>query len=244
MKMGMKSPAFYLDLVKSRRNLSFKSIPHCCKALGFNKEESEYFENLVLFNQAKTIEEKNRFYQKMLNNKKVNMNLISKEMYEFYSKWHHTAIREMLFYYPFKNNYRDLAKQLYPSITEDEAKKSIELQERLGFIEKSDFGYKQKTPTITTGDEITQAFEVANFQLNTMDLAKHALDNFSAKTRDISTLTLSLSEKGFKNIKSIIQNTRKDILKEAQLDENESKVYQINLQLFPLTKEFTSQNKG
>ncbi len=242
-KMAMKSPGYYLDIINGRRNLSLNNIPLCFKALNLSKNEANYFESLVLFNQAKSIEDKNRYYQRLLNNKKVNMNLVNKDMYQFYSKWYHTAIRELLFYFPFNNNYRDIAKQLNPPISEDEAKKSIKLQEKLGFIKKNLNRYYQNSPTITTGDEVIQSMEIENYQIDTMNIAKNALNNTPAKLRDISTLTLSLSEKGFNNIKSLIQKTRKEILTEAQNDSSENRVYQVNFQLFPLTKEFKNNKR-
>jgi uncharacterized protein (TIGR02147 family) len=167
------------------------------------------------------------------------MNILNKHMYEYFSKWYHVAIREMLFYYPFKDNVRDLAKQLFPPITEKEAKESIALQERLEIIKRTETGYKQTDSTITTGDETIQDLQLVNFQSEMMDHAKKALDLVPANQRDISSLSLSLSENGFKNAKKILQNTRKELLKEAQTDLNEDRVYQINFQLFPLSKKFT-----
>ncbi len=160
-------------------------------------------------------------------------------MYEYFSKWHHIAIREMLYYFPFNGNYRDLSKQLVPAISENEAKDSIELQERLEIICKDDNGcFKQVSSTLTTGNETFHNLELENFQIETIELAKRALDTFPAEQRDISTLSLSLSKKGFSKAKQILQDTRKQLLKEAQQDAQEERVYQINFQLFPLSKKY------
>jgi uncharacterized protein (TIGR02147 family) len=88
---------------------------------------------------------------------------------------------------------------------------------------------------LSTGDQV-KSVEVANFQLQTIDLAKSAISDIPSNQRDISTLTLSISEEGFKKITGILRTTRKEILKVAQNDSNEDRVYQMNIQLFPLTK--------
>ncbi len=239
LKLGLKSHGFLSDIISGRRNISSKHLDGCVTALSFDKFEADYFENLVFFNQAKTVDEKNRYYKRLLNNKKVNMNLINKNMYEYFSKWYHIAIREMLYYFPFDGNYRDLSKQLVPAITEKEAKESVELQQRLNIISENEEGvFNQTSNTLTTGNETFHNLELENFQLETMELAKRALDTFPADQRDISTLSLSLSKKGFSKAKQVLQDTRKQLLKEAQSDSDEERVYQINFQLFPLSKKY------
>lgn len=95
--------------------------------------------------------------------------------------------------------------------------------------------YFQKDTMISTGDEV-DSIEVANFQLETIELAKNAIANIRSSQRNISTLTFSISEDGYKKIVDIIRSTRKEISKVAHSDKDEDRVCQLNIQLFPLTK--------
>ena len=56
------------------------------------------------------------------------------------------------------------------------------------------------------------------------------------KNREISTLTLGISRDGFNQIKERIRSFRKEVIEIARNDENEDRVYQCNLDLFPLTR--------
>jgi uncharacterized protein (TIGR02147 family) len=236
LKLGVKSSGFFSEILSNKRNVSQKNILQLFTVLGFDKDESRYFDCLVNFNQAGSLPEKDYWLQKMLECKKVNLKLLNKDVYEYFSKWYYTAIREMLFYYKEAVDPKTVAGKLNPQLKADEVKNAITLLERLAMIEKKDDGsYTQKDAVISTGNQV-KSVEVANFQLQTLDLAKNAVSTFPSWQRDISTLTLSISGDGFKKIVEILQKTRKEIIKVAQSDTQEDRVCQVNIQFFPLTK--------
>lgn len=235
LKLGVKSSGFLSEIFNGKRNLSQTNILQWFKVIGFDKDESNYFECLVHFNQTRSFSEKDYWLKKMMECKRVNMKLINKDVYEYFSKWYYTAIREMLFFNKDPDS-KKIAARLNPTIKADEVKAAFALLERLKMIEKtSDNSYIQKDPIISTGNQVNSV-EVANFQIQTIELAKKAVETVPSDKRDISTLTISISDAGFKKIAEVLQKTRKEILKVAQNDSNEDRVYQVNIQLFPLTK--------
>lgn len=235
-KIGLNSTGFFSDVLKGNRNLTLPLILKFSKALKLKKDEQNYFENLVNFNQAKSADEKNNYYEKILSFKNIRADIIGKDQYEFYSKWYYSAIRELLYFYKFKNDYRSLAKKLNPSIRMEQAKKAVKILERTNLIKKDKKGYyKQTSSFITTGKEF-QPLNIHNFQTANMELAKQALERHPKDKRDISTLTLTLSESSFKNAKQEIEKLRKKLLLIAEQDKKVDRVYQANFQLFPLTK--------
>jgi uncharacterized protein (TIGR02147 family) len=236
LKLGVKSSGFLSEIINGKRNLSQKNILQWFKILGFDKDQSNYFEYLVHFNQTRSLIEKDYWLQKMMECKRVNLKLINKDIYEYFSKWYYTAIREMLFFHKETVDPKKIAARLNPPIKAEEAKTAFALLERLKMIEKRyDNSFVQKDPIISTGNQVNSV-EVANFQIQTIELAKIAVETVPSDKRDVSTLTISISGAGFKKIAEVLQKTRKEILKVAQNDANEDRVYQVNIQLFPLTK--------
>ena len=71
-----------------------------------------------------------------------------------------------------------------------------------------------------------------------MGLASEAIDRFKKEEREIATLSLSISEDMVLRIKSKLKTVRREILEMAELDENSERVYQINMQVFPLSKPY------
>jgi uncharacterized protein (TIGR02147 family) len=125
---------------------------------------------------------------------------------------------------------------LIPSITTEEAEKAVRDLEELEFIEKDAEGiYRQKSGTLSTGNEI-RSLQVLNFQLETMELAKAALDRFPVEERDISCITMTLSKPSFDQVKAEVQAFRKRLAAIAAADEKADQVYQCNVQFFPMTK--------
>src|SRR5262245_51414124 len=65
----LKSSNFLKLVIDGKRNLTLQTIHRFAKAFGMSKADADFFENLVLFNQAQSVEEKNRFYERIARSK-------------------------------------------------------------------------------------------------------------------------------------------------------------------------------
>jgi uncharacterized protein (TIGR02147 family) len=235
-RLGVKSTGFFAEILNGKRNLNHQNILSFAKILKLDQDEAGYFENLVYFNQARSIKDKDHWLLKMMECSKVDSKFLNRDVYEYFSKWYFAAIRELIFFYNKAVNPQEIADRLCPSITREEAQQALILLEKLALIEQAaDGSYRQKDTIISTGD-LVSSVEIANYQLQTIELAKQALDAVSVNQREISTLTMSISGDAFEKIVAIIKKTKQDIIKTAQHDSSEDRVYQLNLQFFPLTK--------
>ncbi|MBN1758945.1 MAG: TIGR02147 family protein [Chitinispirillaceae bacterium] len=235
-RVGFTSKGFVTQILQGKSNIPKEKISRFAGALGLKKREADFFELLVRFNQAKTHRAKNETFKELVTGFKTRIRHIGPEKYEFYSAWYYSAVRSLLGYYRFDGDYAKLAQQLIPAITPRQAKKAIDLLERLSLIEKDDEGmYRLTARLLTTGDTV-DSLALVNFQQNTMDLAKEALETVHKDSRHGSTLTLGLSPEGYRQAVDKIAQLRKDLLSIAQFDRHIDRVIQVNLHAFPLTK--------
>jgi uncharacterized protein (TIGR02147 family) len=235
-KAGIRSSGFFSDVLKGRRNLTTALIMKFSEALKLKPNERDYFENLVRFTQARNLSEKSHYYEKMLSFQNIKAEILGRHQYEFYSKWYYSAIRELINFLKFKDDYTGLAKKLDPVVTPSQARKAVRILEKLGLIKKgADGAYQQTSAIITTGKEF-RSINVANFQKATMDLAREAIERHPRENRDISTLTVTLSEDSVSAVKNEIGGLRKKVLSLARAEQKADRVYQVNFQLFPLSK--------
>jgi uncharacterized protein (TIGR02147 family) len=234
-KTGVSSAGWFADVAKGRTNIHGSHILKLAKLLQLRNSETDYFESMVLFGQAGSLEERTRFFQKMIAFKEVRADLVGMDRLEFYSKWYHGAIRELLFFHPFRGDYAELARRLSPPIRQAEARDSIALLERLDMIEPNGVGGYRSKEAVLKKDAAFPSVVMANFLKHNMELAIEALDRYSKEERDVSCLTVSLSEQGFAHVKEDIRALRKKILAMTEVDVAPTKVYQCNFQFFPLS---------
>ncbi len=235
-RVGFKSKGFVTQIIQGKSNIPKDKIRKFGEALGLKKKELEYFELLVLFGQARNNRTKNELFLKLVSKFRTRIRHIGPEKYEFYSKWYYSAIRSLLGYYRFDGDYRKLAQQLNPPITPGQARKAVELLERLKLIEKKGDGcYHLTDRIISTGDTVG-AMALVNFQQATMDLAKEAVEKMPKSLRHSSTLTLGLSAEGYRAVVEKLNILRRELLDIAWYDRNIDRVIQVNFHAFPLTR--------
>jgi uncharacterized protein (TIGR02147 family) len=239
-KCGFKNKSFLHQVIHTSKKISKTSISGISKAIGHSKREARYFEALVAFNQARSLEEKNRCYDRLMainarSKKPFRGKMVRKDQFEYYSKWYHGAIRAMIGMRPFKDDYKSIARNLYPPIPVWEVKKSIALLQRLQFIEKNDSGcYTVVDRIISTGDDV-ESTAVLNFHREAAQLAFEAADKIPREVRNLTGVMVGVSPAGYRKIVEKLNEFRKEILSIAGKDEQASAIYQLNLHLFPLS---------
>jgi uncharacterized protein (TIGR02147 family) len=236
LKTGIRSAGYFSNVLAGKSNISLKVVLKLSHIFALKRAEADYFELLVLFNQAKTHDEKNLLFDRILKVKKSKMKTLDASYYELFSHWYYVAIREVLDFYPFRGDYRELAQMVSPTISAKEAERAVVVLETLGLIRRNAKGvYERVEALVTTGEE-TRSMAIVQFQKTTLDLAKRAFDAFPLEARDISTLTISISRRNFPRIKEKIRAVRREILELAKADDDTDTVFHLNILAFPLSK--------
>ncbi len=240
-KAGFNSVGLYKDVIEGRQSLGRSLVVKFSKALGHSKREADYFENMVFFNEARSIDDRKLYFERMLACCDIKTVMVDTSRCEYYSKWYYSALRALLSFVRFKDDYAVLAAMVEPPIRPEECRKAIELLERLGFIHKDENGFYRLTDALIstgrlTADSSVQAMNVIGFQRTMVDLGKEAYDRFPTDRLDMSSLTLSVSETTFKEMKEEITALRRKLLLKAEQEQSPDRVYQLNYQFFPLTK--------
>ena len=234
-KAGFNSSGLYKDIVNGRTGITRSLIFRFAAAMNLSKKQTEYFETLVYFNEAKNIEEKRSYFDRLKRFYNSKASKVDATQYEYYSKWYYAAIRELFSTGDFKDNYSLIARSLNPKIRPEHAKKAVEVLLRLGLTVTDDNGfYRSAEKVITTGKEV-RSLAIATFQRAMMDLAKEAIDRHPSGHRNISSVTFSVSEETYNEIKAELDTCRKRILNMIENCTGEDRVCQLNMQLFPLT---------
>ena len=238
-KAGFSSPSWLKFIINGERNLSPEATEKFIGALGLKSREAAYFKALVLFNQAKSEKEKQKHFNELLKIVPPSpFKQVDKGRYAYYSKWYHSAIRELVRLQGFKDDPHWISTILKPSVSISEIKQSLKLLKEMGFITCDETGkWIQADPVITSGDEVS-GFAIRDFHRQMMDLGKASITEFPARQREISALTLGLSEECFNEMKARIRAFEDELLEMADKDKAQmTRVCQLNFQFFPLIED-------
>jgi uncharacterized protein (TIGR02147 family) len=236
-KAGFRSPNFLKLIIEGKRNLSSESIERFTDALNLSKKEADFFRVLVHLNQARTIGEKKLYAEQLMQSRSFrSIHPLRQDQYRYYRDWYNIPIREMTVLPEFSEDPGWIARRLVPTISPQQAQRALDLLFQLGLLKRDESGrIVQSDAFISTGDEVTFT-SVANYHRAMIQKGSEALDRFAGPDRDISSVTMALSEEGFREIKSLIQKFRKELLAIADQEKRPDGVYQVNFQLFPLAK--------
>lgn len=242
-QVGASSAGWFSNVLSGRINLTNIYVIRLTKLLHLNNHERDYLELLINYEQAGSTEEKKMYVDKILTSKGVKPTVINRDQFDFYNNWYISAIRELLFIYDFKDDYKELAKLLNPQIKIQEAKKAIQILLTLNMITCTSKGlYKPIDPVIRKNPNF-KTVHWANLMRIKGKLGIEAIERFQKEERDISEVYVPLSQKSFDQVKEDIKILRKKILSLSEKDKNRNTVYQCNIQLFPLTKRVKNHEK-
>jgi len=238
-RCGFTSKSYIHYLLNGKRNLSPASAEALARGLGLSRNESAYFRNLAAFNQARNHGQQELNYQRLKKVKPFTAEAsqawrLRQDQHELYSHWHNLAVWSLIDLYP-RLGYKEFCQMLWPRVAKPRVRQAVRLLEKLGLITlRPEGGYKVCHKTLSTGPEV-QSLAVHNFHLEAMGLAARALRELPPEKRNVTGLTLGISDKSFTAIKEKTQAFQQDILDLAVKDKEADKVYQLNMQLFPLS---------
>jgi uncharacterized protein (TIGR02147 family) len=236
-RVGFSSPSFFPRVIKGELDIATQTALGLARIFGLSRQETRYFETLVQYNQAQGHDDKRYYFEKLMSDRRTSVRSLTREQYEIFSQWYHIAIREALAYLVVSDNFAELARHLNPEITEAQARKAIRTLEALGFVRKGPDGtYERADAAISTGEN-WNSLAVANFQRSTNALAREALDTVPVDKRNVSTLTMSVSERSYEMMVNKIKVFRSELLEIAKSDPDPDRVYHLNVAFFPMTRD-------
>ncbi len=229
-------PAHIARVFQCKRHLSEKSVASFVSLCKLTLEEKRYFEQLFSFNMAKTDRLASQAFEGLLSLTGVKSKTIVPEQYGFYTRWYYTAVRALIAMRRFTaRDCTKIASMLNPAITARQAKEAVSLLFKLGLINKDKKGFLRVTEVHITTGEKWRSLAVRAFQEETLRLAHESLDRHAKEIRDISTVTIGIKRNKMDEIRQRISEFRKSIIHLAEEDQSPDDVYQLNVQLFPLT---------
>ena len=244
-KAGFSSSSFFAHVMEGKRNLTQNSLKKMIQGIGLEGRAAAFFESLVKFNQSKDLGEKERWFKQVVQLRRHSkFYKLNKKQWSFYEEWYYPVIRELAVYSHWKGDYKKLAKSITPKITETQAKKAVNSLVEMGLLIKRENGsYAQHQEVISAGP-IPPSL-ISNTKKELLLRAMEASDSMRPRERHISGATLAITMEIYEEICEDLENLRRKVLEKALDASSVDRIYQLNLQLFPISEPIKSKaSKG
>lgn len=243
-KAGLQSHTLLGMVIRGDRNLGYETIRAFARALGLKGSEKIYFEKLVLFNQAKSSDDRSDFFDQLVSLAKGNERemLTHLQQYAQYcAHWYVLAVRELVLLTDFVADAGWIAAKLKGRITKKQAQAAWDTLLSLEMIswDAEASQYRQTHPVIDIDLGVID-FALRKFHKEFLNLAHDAVEQESMAERELSSLTLALSQSDLLDLKKKITDFRKHInlkYSAGQSGTPPDHVVALNMQLLILTKE-------
>lgn len=237
----IKSPNYLKMIIEGKRNLSEDMILKFAKALGLNKARSTEFRFLVLFNQATDPSERNLFLKQLSEVRvegKIKTGEIDQKAWQKLPSWVAWVVYSMIDQEGVSFQIEEMKTLLRGKVRADEIEQAIQALVDSGDVTRDENGVLKKSRTLTDGaDEIPVAL-IRKLQAQLMLLGLESIYEDNPTEREFGTLTMALTKHEFEEIKFKLRQLRKQLHKDntiARMNSTGERVYQLNLQLFPVT---------
>jgi len=232
-RVGMDS-SYVTRLFQKKAHIVDDQIPRFARLLGLDDREREYFECLVAFNKARNDTEAKAIHDRLVKLRGVGYVELSADRRAFFGSWHAVALRNLLDMRPHETDPAALASALRPAITPDEASVALDLLQRLGLAIRTPDGWRIPDVHLHSGEDHADP-SIRGFQAATLQLAARSLREDPPSVREIGTMTMNINAEQVSDLKILVKEFHENVARLVDDGSPSDRIYQLNLQLFPLS---------
>jgi uncharacterized protein (TIGR02147 family) len=234
---GSTSPNF-LQLILSRKlNIQPSGVLALSQSIKLSIKERRYFEFLAAFDHAKTHDEKDRYFRLILLAREYKeIQTLDRKQYELFSHWFIPVIRELVTSPLYTGDPAWIGERIIPAVSPAKVKKGIALLSSLDLIRQNENKTWEQTGKVVSTPSEVLSVAITTYHKDMLTIAREAIERFKPEDRDVRSVTLGISPEGYSEIKQRVGAFWKEILSFAETQKSVDRIYQVNMQLFPLSE--------
>jgi uncharacterized protein (TIGR02147 family) len=240
--LGLKTTSSITKIIQGQREPGPAITEKLIKYFGFNQKQAQYFRDLVRLEKIKNDPRLSvLLMQKMgKDHPDASLRIMDDKVFLTISNWYILALRELCRAGHFKEDPEWIAQQFHFKVTSREIRQAIEALIELQLLQRDRQGRLKIIDgrIDTTTDVASEAIKLYHEQMLTH--AKEAIRKFGVKEREFTATSLLMSSKNIEKAKTLIRDFRHNFEKLMEEDSGDQ-IYQIQIQLFPLTKKESSK---
>lgn len=244
----IRSPNYLKLIIAGDRNLSSDMTKKFARALRLEKKEQMEFEALVVYNQASEPIERNnalKTLSELRAQKALDSGEIDSDTWEKVPGWLAWVIYALIDQSHIQFTVEHLKKVLRLRTSERDIQEAIDKLVASGDI-RIENNIPHKMSKVISNSEKIPAALVRKLQTELVYFGLESLYRDAPAEREISGFTIAMTDEEFTWVRHELRKIRKELQTKLMMAREKSsgkKVYQVNIQLFPLTNESLLEEK-
>jgi uncharacterized protein (TIGR02147 family) len=190
---------------------------------------------LVAFNQSWAVEQRDGLFRRLnLLRRNSTFYKLNRQQYAYFDQWYYPAMRELVVFGDWRGDYARLGAMLDPPITSGAARRAVKALAAMGLIRRGAKGAWSQTSEAVIAEKLPPHL-VKKARAEYFRLAIAASENIGPENRTLSCATVALSKEAYDKVARILDTLHEQVVALASQGGTPDKIYQMNLQLFPLS---------
>lgn len=225
-------PSRLSEVLHRNQGLSEKKAEAIADALNLAPDLRSLFLDLVASQHARNQVSKDYAIQRLAARKNHPHVILNEEQFASISDWYYFALLEMIVQYPEKSQISTVAREL--NLTLEQVTVAFDKLVNLGLIQESAEGKLNRLhPQLkTTHDKPSPA--IRHYHQQILQKATESLSLVPVLERDYSSINFWVTAEELVQLKEQLMSLRRQTLNQHAKPGSQSRLYTLNLQLFPL----------
>ncbi|MCB0403781.1 MAG: TIGR02147 family protein [Bdellovibrionales bacterium] len=234
---GIRSVATLSMVINGKRKVTPEVAEKLALILKLRGVERRYFMALVDLEKCEDLHARAEVEDRLLAIRQGGSGRsLDSEQYKFLSEWHYVALFVLVGQPDFRKDPEYLSRRLRDRVSPKQVEVALDNMQKWGLISVEDGKLVQTNgPVVKTADDIKN-LSVRKFQRTMIKRALEAIF-MPVQQREITGLTLAVAKNQLPELKRRIRQFREELDEFAGASGTPDEVFQLNVQLFPLTVE-------
>jgi len=237
-QLGLKTTSSITKIIKGEREPGSEVTQKLISYFKFNSGQAQYFEDLVRLHKIKKDPRLSVLLMEKMAKDHPNgsIRILDNKTFSIISHWYYLTIREMVRLDQFFEDPKWISKKLHFKVAPKDIKYATKVLLEVGLLKRDKNGALNisQEGRIKTSDDIASE-AIKRYHEQMLENAKHVLRNTDVNKREYSSATLALKTSNLSQAKEFVREFKNKFSKTFEEEKGDS-VYQIQIQLFPLTK--------
>jgi uncharacterized protein (TIGR02147 family) len=221
-------------ILSNERHLASSKVQQVLDLIGLSGLEADYFRLSVQYGKSKSAKESQVCFAKLAELRRVAPVPVDDSQASYWDSWVNVAVRALVSCGNFQDEWDRIGDLLHPKVASAKVKEAVATLAGLGFLEKRDDGFWHVREPFLRDGKGSQTRALRHFHRQSLLLAVEAIESVPVEMRDLSSVTVSIPEKGYLEISEMIRDFRSRLLTAVSRMQGPDRVYQVSIQAIPL----------